>query len=90
MAKLAKLGVTELQNGQVIVNFGGSGRGFELVTQRSREGWEGFQLARALLLQDLLEALLDHDLALLCWDLRVNVGKMFQKDGNTHCPQAAM
>ena len=32
MAKLAKLGVTELQNGQVIVNFGGSGRGFELVT----------------------------------------------------------
>lgn len=32
MSKLAKLGVTELQNGQVIVNFGGSGRGFELVT----------------------------------------------------------
>ena len=32
MSKLAKLGVTELRNGQVIVNFGGSGRGFELVT----------------------------------------------------------
>ena len=32
MSKLAKLGVTELQNGQVIVNFGGPGRGFELVT----------------------------------------------------------
>jgi len=32
MSELAKLGVTELQNGQVIVNFGGSGRGFEIVT----------------------------------------------------------
>ena len=32
MSKLSKLGVTELRNGQVIVNFGGSGRGFELVT----------------------------------------------------------
>ena len=32
MSQLAKLGVTELPNGQVIVNFGGSGRGFEIVT----------------------------------------------------------
>ena len=32
MSELVKLGVTELQNGQVIVNFGGSGRGFEIVT----------------------------------------------------------
>ena len=32
MSGYAKLGVTELQNGQVIVNFGGSGRGFEIVT----------------------------------------------------------
>ncbi|MCH1610317.1 MAG: flagellar hook-associated protein FlgK [Luminiphilus sp.] len=32
MSQLAKLGVTELANGQVIVNFGGSGRGFEIVT----------------------------------------------------------
>ena len=33
MSQLAALGVTELQNGQVVVNFGGSGRGFEIVTQ---------------------------------------------------------
>lgn len=32
MSGLAKLGVTELPNGQVIVNFGGTGRGFEIVT----------------------------------------------------------
>ena len=32
MSKLAKLGVTSCRDGQVIVNFGGSGRGFELVT----------------------------------------------------------
>ena len=32
MSELAKLGVTELKNGQVVVNFGGSGRGFEIVT----------------------------------------------------------
>ena len=32
MSQLAKLGVTELPNGQVVVNFGGSGRGFEIVT----------------------------------------------------------
>ncbi len=32
MSELAKLGVTELSNGQVIVNFGGTGRGFEIVT----------------------------------------------------------
>ena len=32
MSELAKLGVTELPNGQVIVNFGGTGRGFEIVT----------------------------------------------------------
>ena len=32
MSQLAKLGVTELANGQVIVNFGGSGRGYEIVT----------------------------------------------------------
>ena len=33
MSALVKLGVTELPSGQVIVNFGGSGRGFEIVTQ---------------------------------------------------------
>ena len=32
MSELVKLGVTELPNGQVKVNFGGSGRGYELVT----------------------------------------------------------
>ena len=32
MSELVKLGVTELKNGQVVVNFGGSGRGFEIVT----------------------------------------------------------
>ena len=32
MAELVKLGVTELANGQVIVNYGGTGRGYELVT----------------------------------------------------------
>jgi len=32
MAALVKLGVTELPSGQVIVNLGGSGRGFEIVT----------------------------------------------------------
>jgi flagellar hook-associated protein FlgK len=32
MSQLAKLGVTELPNGQVVVNFGGSSRGFEIVT----------------------------------------------------------
>ncbi len=32
MSELVKLGVTELRNGQVMVNFGGSGRGFEIVT----------------------------------------------------------
>ena len=32
MASLAKIGVTELKSGQVLVNFGGPGRGFEFVT----------------------------------------------------------
>jgi len=32
MSALVKLGVTELPSGQVIVNLGGSGRGFEIVT----------------------------------------------------------
>ena len=32
MSELVKVGVTELPNGQVKVNFGGSGRGYELVT----------------------------------------------------------
>lgn len=32
MASLTKIGVTELQSGQVLVNFGGTGRGFEFVT----------------------------------------------------------
>ncbi|MDG2461189.1 MAG: flagellar hook-associated protein FlgK [Luminiphilus sp.] len=32
MSALVKLGVTELPSGQVVVNFGGPGRGFEIVT----------------------------------------------------------
>jgi flagellar hook-associated protein FlgK len=32
MSALVKLGVTELPSGQVVVNFGGTGRGFEIVT----------------------------------------------------------
>ncbi len=32
MSELVKLGVTELANGQVVVNYGGVGRGYELVT----------------------------------------------------------
>ena len=32
MATLTKIGVTELQSGQVLINFGGSGKGFEFVT----------------------------------------------------------
>ena len=32
MSALVKLGVTELPSGQVIVNLGGPGRGFEIVT----------------------------------------------------------
>ena len=32
IANLTKIGVTELQSGQVLVNFGGTGRGFEFVT----------------------------------------------------------
>ena len=35
MASLVKVGVTELDNGQVIVNFGGAGRGFEIVSTNS-------------------------------------------------------
>ena len=40
MASLVKIGVTELDNGQVIVNFGGAGRGFEIVsTNFSNSGY---------------------------------------------------
>ncbi|MEC8634150.1 MAG: flagellar hook-associated protein FlgK [Pseudomonadota bacterium] len=35
MAALVKIGVTELDNGQVIVNFGGAGSGFEIVSTNS-------------------------------------------------------
>lgn len=37
LSALVKVGVTELDNGQVIVNFGGAGRGFEIVNVNSMQ-----------------------------------------------------